>query len=77
MHCGGGFTGIIPNVKGPRKAFSRSHLNWWVADRQVLLLKGAYMEPANELVYVVDDETSVGEALSALLRANGDRKSVG
>ncbi len=29
------------------------------------------MEPANELVYVVDDETSVGEALSTLLRANG------
>jgi FixJ family two-component response regulator len=31
------------------------------------------MEPANELVYVVDDETSVGEALSTLLRANGKR----
>jgi FixJ family two-component response regulator len=29
------------------------------------------MEPTNELVYVVDDEASVGEALSALLRANG------
>jgi FixJ family two-component response regulator len=31
------------------------------------------MEPANELVYIVDDETSVGEALSTLLRANGMR----
>jgi FixJ family two-component response regulator len=31
------------------------------------------MEPANELVYVVDDETSVVEALSTLLRANGKR----
>jgi len=31
------------------------------------------MEPANELVYIVDDESSVGEALSTLLRANGKR----
>jgi len=31
------------------------------------------MEPANELVYIVDDEASVGEALSALLRAHGKR----
>jgi FixJ family two-component response regulator len=31
------------------------------------------MEPANELVYIVDDEASVGEALSTLLRANGKR----
>ena len=31
------------------------------------------MEPTNELVYIVDDETSVGEALSTLLRANGKR----
>lgn len=29
------------------------------------------MEPTNELVYVVDDEANVGEALSALLVANG------
>ena len=29
------------------------------------------MEPANEVVYIVDDEASVGEALSTLLRANG------
>src|SRR5258708_34244396 len=29
------------------------------------------MEPTNEIVYVVDDEASVGEALSTLLRANG------
>jgi FixJ family two-component response regulator len=31
------------------------------------------MESTNERVYVVDDEASVGEALSALLRANGKR----
>jgi FixJ family two-component response regulator len=31
------------------------------------------MEPANEVVYIVDDEASVGEALSTLLRANGKR----
>ena len=31
------------------------------------------MELANELVYVVDDEANVGEALSTLLRANGKR----
>jgi FixJ family two-component response regulator len=31
------------------------------------------MEPMNELVYIVDDEPSVGEALSTLLRANGKR----
>jgi len=34
------------------------------------------MEPANELVYIVDDEASVGEALSTLLRANGKRVQV-
>jgi FixJ family two-component response regulator len=31
------------------------------------------MEATNELVYIVDDEASVGEALSTLLRANGMR----
>jgi FixJ family two-component response regulator len=31
------------------------------------------MEPTNELVYIVDDEANVGEALSTLLRANGKR----
>jgi len=31
------------------------------------------MEPMNEMVYIVDDDASVGEALSALLRANGKR----
>jgi FixJ family two-component response regulator len=31
------------------------------------------MEPTNELVYIVDDETNVGEALSTLLRSNGKR----
>ena len=34
------------------------------------------MEPTNELVYVVDDEASVGEALSTLLRANGKRVQI-
>lgn len=34
------------------------------------------MKPTNELVYIVDDEASVGEALSALLRANGKRVEV-
>lgn len=29
------------------------------------------MESANELVYVVDDDSRVREALSTLLRANG------
>jgi FixJ family two-component response regulator len=32
-----------------------------------------FMEPAHELVYIVDDEVNVGEALSTLLRANGKR----
>ena len=31
------------------------------------------MEPTSELVYIVDDESSVGEALCTLLRANGKR----
>jgi FixJ family two-component response regulator len=31
------------------------------------------MESASELVYIVDDEANVGEALSTLLRANGKR----
>src|ERR1700760_2747226 len=31
----------------------------------------SHMEPTNEMVYVVDDDASVGEALSNLLRANG------
>ena len=31
------------------------------------------MGPAHELVYIVDDEANVGEALSTLLRANGKR----
>jgi FixJ family two-component response regulator len=40
----------------------------------VLIPKEAFfMEPANELVYIVDDEANVGEALSTLLRANGKR----
>ncbi len=34
------------------------------------------METANELVYIVDDEPGVGEALSTLLRANGKRVQI-
>jgi FixJ family two-component response regulator len=34
------------------------------------------MEPTNEIVYIVDDEASVGEALSTLLRANGKRVQI-
>src|SRR5580698_4959687 len=34
------------------------------------------MESTNELVFIVDDETSVGEALSTLLRANGKRVQI-
>ena len=48
----------------------------WAADRQVLVPKGVFMEPTNELVYIVDDEASVGEALSTLLRANGKRVKI-
>ena len=34
------------------------------------------MESTNELVYIVDDEASVGEALATLLRANGKRVQI-
>src|SRR6202522_11999 len=34
------------------------------------------MESTNELVYIVDDEAHVGEALSTLLRANGKRVQI-
>jgi FixJ family two-component response regulator len=53
---------------------SRLHRYRWAADRQLLTPKEEFfMEPANELVYIVDDEANVGEALSTLLRANGKR----
>jgi len=48
----------------------------WTVDRRVLLSEEACMEPANELIYIVDDEASVGEALSTLLRANGKRVQI-
>jgi FixJ family two-component response regulator len=38
--------------------------------------KAVIMDRANEIVYIVDDEASVGEALSTLLRANGKRVQV-
>jgi len=45
-----------------------------VAESQSSNPKGvSFVETANEFVYVVDDEASVGEALCALLRANGRR----
>jgi FixJ family two-component response regulator len=34
------------------------------------------MEPTNEIVYIVDDDASVGEALSTLLRANRKRVQI-
>jgi FixJ family two-component response regulator len=34
------------------------------------------MVPTNEMVYIVDDDASVGEALSTLLRANGKRVQI-
>jgi FixJ family two-component response regulator len=34
------------------------------------------MEPADTLVYIVDDEAGVGEALSTLLRAHGKRVKI-
>jgi FixJ family two-component response regulator len=46
------------------------------ADRQALVPKEVLMEPTNEVVYIVDDEARVGEALSTLLRANGRRVQV-
>src|SRR5882757_3244146 len=33
--------------------------------------RGFEMVPSNEMVYIVDDDASVGESLSSLLRANG------
>jgi FixJ family two-component response regulator len=68
-----GLADIMPNVKGPREGMSRLHRYRWAADRQVPVPKEAFMEPTDELVYIVDDEAKVGEALSALLRANGKR----
>src|SRR5580700_3580267 len=47
-----------------------------VADRQVLVPKEAFMDRASEMVYIVDDEAGVREALSTLLRANGKRVQV-
>ena len=55
---------------------SRLHSDRWATDRQVLVPKEAFMEPTNELVYIVDDEANVGEALSTLLRANGRRVKI-
>ncbi len=53
---------------------SRLHRYRRAADRQLLIPKEVFfMEPTNELVYIVDDEANVGEALSTLLRANGKR----
>lgn len=34
------------------------------------------MAPTNEMVYIVDDDARVGEALSTLLRANGKRAQI-
>jgi len=46
-------------------------------DRRLVIPKGVFfVETANELVYIVDDEASVGDALSTLLRANGKRVQI-
>jgi FixJ family two-component response regulator len=50
---------------------SQLHRYRWAADRQMPVPKEAFMEPTNELVYIVDDEANVGEALATLLGANG------
>jgi FixJ family two-component response regulator len=42
----------------------------------MLVPKEVFMEPANALVYIVDDEASVGDALSTLLRAHGKRVQI-
>src|SRR6201987_4424948 len=52
---------------------SRLDHECWAAHRQLLVPKGVLMELTNELVYIVDDEARVGEAVSTLLRANGKR----
>lgn len=62
-----------------RDPASRVHTQTWcsVAGRQLSIPKGVFfVETANELVYIVDDEASVAEALSALLRANGKRVQI-
>ena len=42
----------------------------------MLVPKGVEMEPADSLIYIVDDEAGVGEALSTLLRAHGKRVKI-
>jgi FixJ family two-component response regulator len=67
------FADIIPNVKDLARQ-TRLYCYRWAADRQLLIPKWVFfMESASELVYIVDDEANVGEALSTLLRANGKR----
>src|SRR3984885_15475580 len=55
---------------------SKLHRYRWAADHHVLVPKEAFMESTNELVYIVDDEASVAEALATLLRANGKRVQI-
>jgi FixJ family two-component response regulator len=66
-----GFVGIMPNVKGPRKACPDCTVIDGPRIVSCLFQEVFFMEPANELVYIVDDEANVGEALSTLLRAAG------
>jgi FixJ family two-component response regulator len=61
---------MIPDVRDPARHVP-VHRCGSAADSQVLVPKKAFMEQTNELVYIVDDEASVREALSTLLRANG------
>jgi FixJ family two-component response regulator len=71
-------TDIILSVSGHSRIPGRScrRLGPSVArnqatNRQGFLQQEVDMELTNELVYIVDDEPNVGDALSTLLRANG------
>src|SRR5262249_35235379 len=52
------------------------HADGWIIRASCLVPSGGIMEPGNELVYIVDDDEKVGEALSTLLRANGKRVKI-
>jgi FixJ family two-component response regulator len=49
---------------------------WIIAHPAIRCSPRRWMMPSNEMVYIVDDEASVREALSALLRANGKQVKI-
>jgi FixJ family two-component response regulator len=59
---------IIPDVKRPRIPVYACAAS---AKSAGVPPQGVFMDQANEVVYIVDDEANVREALSMLLRANG------